>query len=155
MFGANNIERMTRVGFESPMGSQPIRPRPAGPAQVGIAPSAPADEDPGDEPPWPEETSAALAREAEAVTMPQEAAAGKVLHVRFRSAPQDRLLAGFTALRQLIHERPGETLVVLHIPVGPGREQQMHLRTGVAYDAELIASVHRSPALELAELQLA
>jgi len=32
---------------------------------------------------------------------------------------------------------------VLHVPAGSAREQEMHLRLGVAYDAELMADVHR------------
>ena len=47
------------------------------------------------------------------------------------------------ALRALIHDHPGETPVLLRIPAGPGREQRMQLRLGVAYDAELSAAIKR------------
>ena len=96
-----------------------------------------------DEPPWPDEATARLARDAQADTQAVEATAGRTLHVRFQPAPQERVVESFRALRELLHERPGETQVVLHIPAGGGREQRMELRTGVAYDAELLAEVQR------------
>jgi hypothetical protein len=38
---------------------------------------------------------------------------------------------------------PGDTAVVLHLPAAGGRSQQMQLRTRVAYDAELVATIQR------------
>jgi hypothetical protein len=126
------------------------------PAGVGVAARvAPPDEPDGDEPPWPAEAAAALARESEAATLPTEASEGQTLHVRFRPGDNERLVAAFEALRGLLRDRLGETQVVLHIPAGPGREQQMHLRTGVAYDADLVASVRRTLGPDLVELRLA
>ena len=113
----------------------------------GLAP------DGSDEPPWPDEARAAVSREAGAATLPVEAQPGQVLHVRFRSVAPDQVVAGFQSLRELIHARPGTTGVVLHIPAGPGREQEMTLRVGVTYDAELVGEATRRIGA-LAELQL-
>ena len=70
------------------------------------------------------------------------------------SSPPDQVVAGFQSLRELIHDRPGSTGVVLHIPAGSGREQEMTLRVGVAYDAELVGEATRRIGA-LAELHLA
>ncbi|MFN8621808.1 MAG: DNA polymerase III subunit alpha [Chloroflexota bacterium] len=110
------------------------------PTPGSLAPLAP---DGTDEPPLPDEARAAVARDAGAPTLPVEATPGQVLHVRFRPVAADQVVAGFQALRELIHERPGATGVVLHIPAGGGREQEMTLRVGVAYDAELVAEAGR------------
>ena len=107
-----------------------------------------------DEPPWPEEARAAVSRDAGAATLPVEAADGQVLHVRFKPVAPDQVVAGFQSLRELIHDRPGSTGVVLHIPAGTGREQEMTLRVGVAYDAELVGEATRRIGA-LAELHLA
>ena len=46
--------------------------------------------------------------------------------------------------RQLLRAHPGSTRVVIHVPSGrSGGELPMELRSGVAYDAELLAEVHR------------
>ena len=48
------------------------------------------------------------------------------------------------AFQQLIRARPGSTRVVIHVPTGrTGSELPMELRSGVAYDAELLAEVGR------------
>ena len=135
------------------------------PLAVLAAPPAPVEEPPPpdsfaslapdgtDEPPWPEEARAGVVRDAAAPTPAVEAQPGQVLHVRFRQVAMDQVVAGFQALKELIHERPGETGVVLHIPAGPGREQEMTLRVGVAYDAELVSEAARRIGA-MAELQL-
>ena len=46
-------------------------------------------------------------------------------------------------LRSLIRARPGGTRVVLHVPGTRGGELPMELRSGVAYDADLLAEVSR------------
>jgi len=60
-----------------------------------------------------------------------------------------------TDLRQVIHEHPGETPVVLHVPAGPGRNQRMELRVRVAYDAELATTIARLVGPGRVELGLA
>ena len=96
-----------------------------------------------DEPPWPDEARAQVQREAAADTAALEAAAGRSLHVRFGRAPQEAVVSAFATLRELFGQHAGETPVILHVPAGGGREQEMQLRAGVAYDAELVADVRR------------
>ncbi len=142
-----------RIGLPGPT------PGPAAPAEPGTIAPGPASleaigEGPADdEPPWPDETRAEVARAAEEPTPAVEAPAGGTLHVRFPDDRADAVLAAFTALRELFSARPGGTSVVLHVPA-PGGIQPMALRTGVAYDAELLAEAQRrlgaSVALEIA-----
>ena len=75
--------------------------------------------------------------------MPVEAGPEQALHIRFAPAPDERMLAVFEELKGLIRSRPGATPIVLHIPSGPGRAQEMRLGVGIAYDAELLAEVGR------------
>jgi DNA polymerase-3 subunit alpha len=96
-----------------------------------------------DEPPLPDEARERVVVAARDDTVPIEAGPGQVLHVRFASAPADRLVPAFEGLRSVLKARPGATPVVLHIPTGPGREQEMRLGPGVAYDAELLAEIER------------
>jgi hypothetical protein len=117
------------------------------PSLAGLAP------DGDDEPPWPEEARAVVAAGLAATTPQVSAGPGHVLHVRLGRAPQDQVAAAFGTLREVFAEHPGETHVTLHIPAGPGRVQEMVLRTGVAYDAELLADVQRRLG-SLAELGL-
>jgi DNA polymerase-3 subunit alpha len=120
-----------------PMPLEPLGDLPGPPSLAGLAP------DGGDEPPWPDEARADAARELAAATPQVTASAGQVLHVRFGRAPEVRVAAAFTTLREVFARHPGDTSVVLHVPAGPGREQEMQLRIGVAYDTELLADVQR------------
>jgi hypothetical protein len=115
--------------------------------------SPPSPED--DEPPFPEEAIAVIAVAEQEATVPREASAGQVLHVRFRGTDQEAVVGAFRELRGIIHERPGETSVVLHIPAGSGRIQRMELRVGIAYDAELAVLVERRVGPGMVELKLA
>jgi hypothetical protein len=101
------------------------------------------DPDRDDEPPLPDELQAGVIEAAVAPTDAVEALPGQVLHVRFGDAPTERIVAAFGELRSIIKGRPGQTPVVLHIPVGTGRTQEMRLGVGIAYDAELLAEVRR------------
>ena len=96
-----------------------------------------------EEPPLPDEVGSVIAAEATAASVATEAGPGQVLHVHFGSAPNERIVAAFAELRTLIKSRPGQTPVVLHIPAGTGRTQEMRLGVGIAYDAELQADVRR------------
>jgi hypothetical protein len=96
-----------------------------------------------EEPPLPAEAGAVVASAASARTVPTVAGPGQVLHVRFAAASDDRLVAAFEELKRVIKARPGETPVVLHIPAGRGRTQEMRLGAGIAYDAELVADCGR------------
>ena len=131
-----------------PMPLEPVADLPGPPSLAGLAP------DGGDEPPWPDEARAEVARGLTAATPQVTASAGQVLHVRFGRAPQDRVAAAFATLREVFAGHPGDTSVVLHVPAGSGREQEMQLRIGVAYDAELLADVQRRLG-GVAELSLA
>ncbi|MEX1333851.1 MAG: hypothetical protein AB1Z66_00965, partial [Candidatus Limnocylindrales bacterium] len=95
------------------------------------------------EPPLPAEAGAAVASAERAQTVPTVAGPGQVLHVRFAPASDERLVAAFEGLKGVIKARPGETPVVLHIPAGQGRTQEMRLGAGIAYDAELVAECGR------------
>ena len=90
-----------------------------------------------------DEWSAAVASAAAAPTVPVEAGPAQVLHVRFAPAPDERLVSAFGELRTLIKSRPGSTPIVLHVPAGGGRTQEMRLGVGIAYDTELVAEVGR------------
>jgi hypothetical protein len=116
------------------------------PAVVELAPDS-------DEPPLPDEARAAVASAARAATAPVEARPGQVLHIRFAPAPDERIVSVFAELKGVIKSRPGSTPIVLHIPAGAGRSQEMRLGVGIAYDAELLAEINRRFG-DLLQLQL-
>ncbi len=129
---ARPISRAAGAALGGAVLEQP--PEPAGLAE--LAPDL-------DEPPLPPEVLEREAAAAHAPTDPVAARAGQVLHVAFRAASGEAITAAFEVLRDVLHEHPGETVVVVHIPAGRGGEQAMQLRLGVAYDAELLADVQR------------
>jgi hypothetical protein len=73
--------------------------------------------------------------------------------VRFARAPQESLVEALQGLRDVLRDHPGDTPVVLHIPAGSD-ERPMRLRSGVAYDAELLAAVRRRLGEGIAQLRL-
>jgi len=92
---------------------------------------------------------------ADAPTSPTDAPSGGILHVRFAgSAGHDRVIGAMEAFRSLLHDRPGATKVVIHLPSGGGDGLPLELRTGVAYDAELLAEVRRRLGEGVVALQL-
>ena len=80
---------------------------------------------------------------------------GSILHVRFAGVPATQLVSAMEAFRQLARERPGETRVVVHVPAQGGAALPMELRSGVAYDAELLAEVRRRLGDALVQLSMA
>ena len=116
---------------------EPLSGLAAPPAFDALAP------DGSEEPPLPDDASAAVMQAAVAVTAPVEAGPHQVLHVRFAPASDEAIVAAFGQLKALIMSRPGGTPVVLHIPAGSGRTQEMRLGAGIAYDADLLAEVER------------
>ncbi len=110
-----------------------------------------------EEPPFPEEARTAALQVATAPTVPREAGPGGRLHVRFAAGiPTDELQAAMAAVRDVLRNRPGQTLVTVHLPQGSGRPAlPMDLRAGVAYDAELAAEVARRLRPGVVELALA
>jgi DNA polymerase-3 subunit alpha len=125
------------------------RSEPSEPVSVSVIAA-----DHSEEPAWPDEARQLLNAAEEAPTVPIQAGPGQSLQIRFRPRVQDEVVRGFGVLRELIHEHPGETAVVLRIPVGPGREQRLELRRGVAYDAELLSQIRRRLGEGLVELEL-
>ena len=121
------------------------------PATVAPLPST-AESD--DEPTLPEEALELEAQAAAAPTAPMEAGPDRVLHVRFAaSAEIERAMEEF---RALIRSRPGSTRVVIHLTGGRGTtDLPMELRTGVAYDAELLGEVNRRIGAGSVDLRLA
>jgi DNA polymerase-3 subunit alpha len=113
--------------------------RPFAAAARAAVPDQPFD----DESPLPIELATRELSRAQAPTLPVDAG-GRSLHIRFSGIDQDRIVDAFQRLRALIHARPGDTHVVLHVPSGPGRDQRMELRVGVAYDGELVALLGRT-----------
>ncbi|HET7677538.1 MAG TPA: DNA polymerase III subunit alpha [Candidatus Limnocylindrales bacterium] len=107
-----------------------------------------------EEPSLPDEARRRVVAAEAAPTPAVEAQPGQALHVRFALAAQETLASAFQAIRELIHEHPGETPVVLHIPTRSGRDEPMELRLGVAYDAELLADVRRRLGEGLVTLEL-
>ena len=145
-----------RIGASagSAVRAAPRSPRPA--AEAPEPESLAALEPEHDEPPLPDEArrAADAAAAPDEPTPPLAAAPGQSLHVHFGQAEQAALARAFEGLRALIAERPGETPVVLHLPGPSGRVQAMQLRSGVAYDAELLADVRRRLGAGLVTLEL-
>jgi hypothetical protein len=110
--------------------------------------------DASDEPPMPEEIARNLPTAPSAPTRPLGASPTARLHVRFASFGQDRLVPVFEEVARALRGRPGETAVVLHIPVGPGQEETMEARYRVAYDPELLAEIARKVDPALVRLEL-
>ena len=130
--------------------------RPADPIATYEEPpgAAAADGNDHDEPPLPEEARATAAEAAAAPTQPLDAGPGSVLHVRFRSAPSERLFDALRAFRALIRERPGDTPVLVHLDVAGAVGLPIPLKP-VAYDAELLAEIRRRLGDGAVELRLA
>jgi hypothetical protein len=145
--GADPLGLLTVVAIAPP---EPIRTY-AEPD--GATPAAP---DAEEEPALPDEVRARAASAAEAPTTAVEVAGDRVLHVRFAAtAPADRVIAALESLRSVIRDRPGETRVVIHVPGAAGAPLPMELRSGVAYDVDLLAVVERRLGGGLVELRLA
>jgi DNA polymerase-3 subunit alpha len=108
-----------------------------------------------DEPPLPDDVARALPTAPSAPTSPLDASPAARLHVRFAAFGQDRLVPVFEEVARALRGRPGETPVVLHIPVGSGQEETMEARYRVAYDPELVAEIGRRVDPGLVRLELA
>jgi hypothetical protein len=149
--------------------SQGGTPRGDAPAAAdGIAPPEPVPGVPGppdlaaigpdaEEPPLPDEARDRAVGPARAPTVPTAAGPGRRLHVRFHGGRgPDQLQAEMAAVRDILRGRPGGTAVVVHLPQGAGRPAlPMELRSGVAYDAELVAEIGRRLGPGAVDLDLA
>ncbi len=107
-----------------------------------------------DEPPFPAEAWQPIARSAAAPTSTTVARHDQALHVRFGSAAPDTLAAAFESLKVILREHPGETAVVVELPAARGGSQAMPLRSGVAYDSELLAAIERRLGTGLVRVEL-
>jgi DNA polymerase-3 subunit alpha len=127
-------------GLDAVMPALP-EPLPDAPVPTDLRAAAPE----LDESALPEEVREAVAEMALAPTLPVEAGPRGRLHVTFAAGlPTDELQAAMTTVRDLFRERPGQTEVTVHLPQGTGQPPlPMELRTGVAYDAELVAELAR------------
>jgi DNA polymerase-3 subunit alpha len=97
-----------------------------------------------DEPALPDEARAAVAKAEAAPTAPLEAPERGVLQVGFAgTADPDWIVRAMEELRAVFRERPGDTRVVVELPGPDGAVSAMEIRSGVAYDAELLAEVRR------------
>ncbi len=149
-----------RTGAASPL-------RPNGPVadlpRIDPAPPVPSDLEPADlgrlgpedeEPPLPDEATALVIEAAAAATVQVEAARDQVLHVRFAGGAGAE--GAMETFRQVIRAHPGSTRVVIHVSGGRGGDDlPMELRTGVAYDSELLAEVGRRLGPSAIDLRLA
>jgi hypothetical protein len=129
------------------------------PAEPRVEPTEPAsvemlDPDHEDESALPDEARRRVVANEEAATDPVEALPSQALHVRFRIGAQDGIIDAFRSLNEVFRGRPGQTPVVLHIPVDAERVQAMELPLRVAYDAELLAAVRRRFAEGAVQLKL-
>jgi hypothetical protein len=106
-----------------------------------------------DEPALPDEAAAAAVADAEAGTQPLAALPGQALHVRFQAGGSDVVVAAARTVRDLVHDHPGETPVVLHVPA-PGGAREMLLQPRVAYDEALLADVRRRLGERLVRIEL-
>jgi hypothetical protein len=155
--GGNGHAPVPRVGalptYAPPVATSPV----AGPTAVRISPLREEEADGTDdseEAPLPDDIARALPTAPSAPTAALDASPGTRLHVRFTAFGQDRLVPVFEEVARALRERPGETPVVLHIPLGPGQEETMEARYRVAYDPELLAEIGRriDPALVTLDL---
>ncbi|HTS14770.1 MAG TPA: hypothetical protein VMH24_03825, partial [Candidatus Sulfotelmatobacter sp.] len=98
---------------------------------------------PSDEPPFPAEAWQPAAESAAAATAVATPRPDQALHVRFVSASPETLTAAFEGLKAILREHPGDTPVVVQLPAARGAAHAMPLRSGVAYDSELLAAIER------------
>jgi hypothetical protein len=109
-----------------------------------------------DAPPLPEEARPQAVASAAGPTRPVEAGPAGRLHVRFGvGIGPDVLQPAMATVRDILRGHPGGTRVIVHLPQGAGRAAlPMELRSGVAYDAELVADVGRQLRPEICTLEL-
>ncbi len=108
-----------------------------------------------DAPPLPEEERPQAIASATGPTRPLEAGPAGRLHVRCGvGIGPDVLQPAMATVRDILRLHPGGTRVIVHLPQGAGRTAlPMELRSGVAYDAELVADVGRRLRPEICTLE--
>ena len=144
-----------RGGGSPPVDLPAIAPAAPMPAHLdlpgGVQPS-----DGHDQPAIPDEARERIVGSNQA-DIPVDAGPTTVLHVRFAAiAGSDRVIGAMEAFRSVMRARPGDTRVVIHLPApGGGASLPMELRSGVAYDTELLAEINRRLGEGLVEIYLA
>jgi hypothetical protein len=107
------------------------------------------------EPALPDEARSRAAAAATAETDPVEAGpVGSVLNIHFARAPREVVSAAMETIHALTRERPGETRVIVHLPMTGSETYEMPLARRVAYDAELLAEVQRRLGIGTVDLRL-
>ena len=130
---------------------RPAEPLSSVPSPDDLAALAPERE----EPPLPDEARAVAARASVAPTAPLEAPEAGILAVHFtRGADTSRIVWAMEELRAMLKQHPGSTRVVFHIPASGGQTLAMEIRSGVAYDSELLSEVQRLLGEGLVRLEL-
>ena len=133
-------------------GPMPPEPLPGSSEPADLEAAAPDFE----APPLPEEARSRAVASAAEPTVPVEAGPAGRLHVRFGAGIAPEVLqTAMATVRDLLRSRPGGTRVTVHLPQGHGRPAlPMELRSGVAYDAELVMDVGRRLRPEICRLEL-
>ena len=152
---AGHDPRPERAGVEGAAGfasAMPPAPLPGSSEPVDFEMAAPD----LDAPPLPEEERPQVIASATGPTRPVEAGPAGRLHVRFGvGIGPDVLQPAMATVRDILRVHPGGTRVIVHLPQGAGRTAlPMELRSGVAYDAELVADVGRRLRPEICTLEL-
>jgi DNA polymerase III subunit alpha len=145
--------RSSAVATAAVASLEPPEPVDGAPEPPDLAAIGPED----DEPPLPDEARERALAPAMAPTVPTEAGPGRRLHVRFHGGRSpEQLQAEMATVRDILRGRPGATPVVVYLPQGPGRPAlPMELRSGVAYDADLLADIGRRLGAGAVDLELA
>jgi hypothetical protein len=150
---AGPLERSTSAAG-APASTLP-RIAPADPVSTYAEPPGQAEAADHDvEPALPDEARSRVAAAAAAATDPVQAGAGDVLYIHLAHGQREAVSAAMQAIHAITRERPGETPVVIHLPVGGGSTHAWPLNRRVAYDAELLAEVRRRLGSEIVELRL-
>ncbi|MEA2609800.1 MAG: polymerase subunit alpha [Chloroflexota bacterium] len=157
------LAQAAAIPFVSPRraSSEPVADLPAiAPAEpigahVDLPGGVAVAEEHDDGPSVPDEARSQIVAGATA-DVPVDAGPDTVLHVRFAgTAPAERVVGAMETFKAVMRDRPGETRVIIHLPApGGGAALPMELRRGVAYDAELLAEVHRRFGDGLVDLRL-
>ena len=144
--------------LERPGAAVSTLPRIAPAEPIATHAEAPGEADMADhdvEPALPDEARSLAAAAATAETDPVEAGpGGSILNIHFARAPREVVSAAMEAIHALTRERPGETRVIVHLPMTGSETYEMPLSRRVAYDAELLAEVQRRLGLGTVDLRL-
>jgi hypothetical protein len=145
-------DREASEGATRPAAARPPVPLPGSSEPIDFEVAAPD----LDASPLPEEARPQAVASAAGPTQPVEAGPAGRLHVRFGvGIGPDVLQLAMATVRDILRGHPGGTRVIVHLPQGAGRAGlPMELRSGVAYDAELVADIGRRLRPEICTVEL-